>query len=141
MTPWTAAHQTPLSMGFSRQEYWRGLTCPPPGDLPNPGIEPRSPTLWADSLLSEPPGKPKKTGVGNLSLLKGIFLTQASNWGFLHYRQIFYQLSYQESPFLLSVQFCSVAQSCLTFCDHMDCSRPGFPVLHQLPELTQTHIH
>ena len=43
--------------GFSRQGYWSGLPCPPPGDLPNPGIEPRSPTLQADSLLSEPPGK------------------------------------------------------------------------------------
>ena len=128
-------------MGFSRQEYRRGLPCPPPGDLPNLGIEPRSPTLWADSLLSEPPGKPKKIGVGNLSLLKGIFLTQASNWGFLHYRQIFTSLATRKAHFLLSVQFCSVAQSCLTFCNPMDCSRPGFPVLHQLPELTQTHIH
>ena len=45
--------------GFSRQEYWSGLPCPPPGDLPNPGIEPRSPTLQADSLPSEPPGEPK----------------------------------------------------------------------------------
>ena len=141
MTPWTAAHQIPLFMGFSRQEYRRGLPCPPPGDLPNLGIEPRSPTLWADSLLSEPPGKPKKIGVGNLSLLKGIFLTQASNWGFLHYRQIFTSLATRKAHFLLSVQFCSVAQSCLTFCNPMDCSRPGFPVLHQLPELTQTHIH
>ena len=44
--------------GFSRQEYWGGLPCPPPGDLPNPGFEPRSPTLQADSLLTEPPGKP-----------------------------------------------------------------------------------
>ena len=41
-TPWTAAHQAPLSMGFSRQEYWSGLPCPPPGDLPNPGVEPSS---------------------------------------------------------------------------------------------------
>ena len=46
-----------LSMGFSRQEYWSGLPCPPPGDLPNPGIEPRSPALQVDSLQSEPPGK------------------------------------------------------------------------------------
>ena len=46
-------------MGFSRQEYWNGLPCPPPGDLPNPGIEPRSPALQVDSLLSEPPGKPR----------------------------------------------------------------------------------
>ena len=49
-TPWTVAHQAPLSMGFSRQEYWRGLPCPPPGDLPNPGIKPLSPALQADSL-------------------------------------------------------------------------------------------
>ena len=47
--PWTVALQAPLSMGFSRQEYWSGLPCSPPGDLPNPGIEPRSPTLQADS--------------------------------------------------------------------------------------------
>ena len=46
-------------MGFSRQEYWSGLPCPPPGDLPNSGIEPRSPALQVVSLLSEPPGKPR----------------------------------------------------------------------------------
>ena len=56
-TPWTVAHQTPLSMGFSRQEHWSGLPFPSPGDLPNPGIKPRSLALQADSLLSEPPGK------------------------------------------------------------------------------------
>ena len=59
MTSWTVAHQTPLSMGFSRQEYWSGLPCPPPGDLPNPGIEPvslASPELQADSLLLTPWG-------------------------------------------------------------------------------------
>ena len=56
--PWTVVHQAPLSVGFSRQGYWSGLPCPPPGDLPNRGIEPRSPTLQADSLLSGPPGKP-----------------------------------------------------------------------------------
>ena len=59
MTPWTVAHQAPLSMEFSGQEYWSGLSFPSPGDLPNPGIEPRSPALQADSLLTEPPGKPK----------------------------------------------------------------------------------
>ena len=57
-TPWTVAHKAPLSMGFSRQEYWSGLPCPPPGGLPNPGIEPKSPALQADSLLTEPPEKP-----------------------------------------------------------------------------------
>ena len=57
-TPQTVARQAPLSMGFSRQGYWSGLPHSPPGDLPNSGIEPRSPALQADSLLSEPPGKP-----------------------------------------------------------------------------------
>ena len=52
-TPWTVARQAPLSMGFSRQEYWSGLPFPSPGDLPDPGIEPWSPALQADSLLTE----------------------------------------------------------------------------------------
>ena len=57
-TPWTVAYQAPLSMGFSRQECWSGLPFPSSRDLPDPGIEPRSPTLHADALPSEPPGKP-----------------------------------------------------------------------------------
>ena len=60
------------------------------GIFPNPGIEPRSPTLQADSLPAEPQGKPRNTGVGSLSLLQWVFLTQASNRGFLHGRQILY---------------------------------------------------
>ena len=56
-TPWTVAYEAPPSMGFSRQEYWSGLPFPSPGDLPDPGIEPRSPALQADTLPSEPPGK------------------------------------------------------------------------------------
>ena len=58
-TPWTVAYQAPPFMGFSRREYWSGLPFPSPGDLPNPGIEPGSPTLQADALPSEPPGNPK----------------------------------------------------------------------------------
>ena len=95
--PWTVGQQASLTMGFSRQEYWSGLPCPPPGELPNPGIEPRSPTLQADSLPSEPPGKPQNTGVGILSLLQGNFPTQESNWVFLHCRQILSRLSCQGS--------------------------------------------
>ena len=57
-TPWAAAHQVPLSMGFPRQGYWRGLPFPSPGDLPDPGIEPRSPALQAYSLLTELQGRP-----------------------------------------------------------------------------------
>ena len=57
-TPRTVAYQAPPSMGFSRQEHWSGLPFPSPADLPNPGIEPRSPALQTDALPSEPPGKP-----------------------------------------------------------------------------------
>ena len=56
-TAWMVAHQGPLSMGFPRQEYWSRLSFPSPGNLPNPGIKPRSPALQADSLTSEPTGK------------------------------------------------------------------------------------
>ena len=63
-------------MGSSRPEYWSGQPFPSPGDPPNPGTEDRSPALQADSLPAEPQGKPKNTGVGSLSLLQQIFLTQ-----------------------------------------------------------------
>ena len=63
---WTVAHQAPPSTGFSRQEYWSGLPFPSPGDLPYPGIEPRSPTLQADTLTSVPPGKPLNTKIQSL---------------------------------------------------------------------------
>ena len=57
-TPWIVGYQAPQSMKFSKQEYWSGLPFSSPGDLPNPGIKPWSPTLQADALLSKPPGKP-----------------------------------------------------------------------------------
>ena len=72
VTPWTIH-----SMEFSGPEYWN---CPSPGDLPNPGIEPRSLALQADSLPAELQGKPKNTGVGSLCLLKRAFPTRESNW-------------------------------------------------------------
>ena len=58
VTPWTVAHQSPLSMGFLRQEYWSGLLFPSPEDFPNPGIEPMSPALAGGFFTTEPPGKP-----------------------------------------------------------------------------------
>ena len=58
-TPWAAAHQAPVSMEVSRQEYWSGLLFPPPGDLPHPGIKPGSPALQADSSLLSHPGSPQ----------------------------------------------------------------------------------
>ena len=63
--PWTVAYQVPPFMGFSRQAYWSGLPLPSPGDLPDPGIEPRSPTLQANSLPSEPTGRQKKIKTNN----------------------------------------------------------------------------
>ena len=63
--PWTVARQTPLSMGFPRQEYWSRLPCPPPGDLPNPGIELASPVLAGGFFTTEPPGKPQPMKLPN----------------------------------------------------------------------------
>ena len=96
--------------GFSRQDYWSGLPCPPPGNLPNPGIEPKSSTLQAESFLSEPPRKPKNTGVGSLSLLQETFPIQEPNWGLWHCRQILYQLSYPRSP---KIALRQILTSCL----------------------------
>ena len=84
------------STEFSRPEYWSEQLSPSPGDLPNPedlpnpGIKPRSPALQAGSLPSEPPGKPKNTGVGSLSLLQETFPTHRPTWGLLHCRGILY---------------------------------------------------
>ena len=58
VTPWTVARQAPLSIGFFREEYWSGLPCSPPRDLPNPGIEPESPALAGGFFTTAPPGKP-----------------------------------------------------------------------------------
>ena len=87
--PWNSPGQ---NTGVGSQPF------PSPGDLPNPWIKPRSPTLQADSLPAEPQGKPKNTGVGSLFLLQGIFLTQELNRGLLHGRWILYHLSYEGSP-------------------------------------------
>ena len=96
-TPGSSVH------GILQQEYWSGLSCTPPGDLPNPGIKSTSPVLQADYLPTERLGKPKNTGV-ILELVdylfsgQVIFLTQKLNWGLFHCRRILYQLSYQGSP-------------------------------------------
>ena len=119
-TLWTLAHQAPLSMRFSRQEYWSGLPFPSPGNLPDPGIKPRSPALQADTLPSEPPGKLcplfvipwtvvyqafLSMGFSRQAYWNGLpfpspgdLLTQGSNPGLLHCRQTLYPLSHQGSP-------------------------------------------
>ena len=105
LTPWTVACQAPLSMGFSRQEYWSGVPFPSPG---------------GSSQLRDP-----------------IYVSLVSCTG----RRILYHCSILEALHDSSVQFRSVAQSCLTLCDPMNHSTPGLPVHHQLPESTQTHVH
>ena len=122
-TPWTIQ-----SMEFSREEYWSVLPFPSPGDLSNPGIKPRSPILWTDSLSAELQGKPKNTGASSHSLLQGIFPYQGSNPGLLHYRWILYCLCHQGrisgrnfqidflSPWVLNITFvCLLYSKCIQY--------------------------
>ena len=127
VTPWTVAPQAPLSMGFCRQEYWSGLPCPSPGDLPDAGIESLSlvspalagrffttsatrkwsdikvvsDSLWPHGLYTSWNSPGQNIGVGSLSLLQGIFPTQGSNPGLPHCRLILHQLSHEGSPRIL----------------------------------------
>ena len=99
-------------MGILQARIWSGLSWPLPGDLPNPGIEPRSSALQVDSLPSEPPGKSKNTGVGSLSLLQGIFPILESNQGLPHFWQILYQLSHKLVCRVFSGFFQCIVQPC-----------------------------
>ena len=111
-TLWTVAYQAPLSMGFSRQEYWSGLPFPSPGDLPDAGIEPGSPAFQADALASEPP-------IYNVVLLSSDSVIS----------------TYTHTHIYYICCCCSVAQSCLTLCNPADCRTPGFSVFHTLTSL------
>ena len=94
VTPWTVGCQAPMSMGFPRKEYWNGFPCSPPGDLPNPGIKPRYPTLqWILYHLSHQ-WSPRILEWVAYPFYRGIFPTQELNQGLLYCRQILYQLSY-----------------------------------------------
>ena len=107
---WTAAHQVPLSVEFSRQEYWSGLPFPSPGDILNPGIEPASPALARRFFITSAtweaviyfskslPQSYKEHLVGYGNLLQGLVLIQGSNLHLLHCRQILYPLTYLGSP-------------------------------------------
>ena len=141
-TLWAVAHQAPLPMGFSRREYWSGLPFPSPGDLPDPGIEPRSPALQADTLTSEPPGRfflllfyfvmfpklyydnfftnvyPWIFPLKNISYeYKNMHLYQVQLWGFWFWATVVVQ------PLQV-----------VSLCNPTDSSIPGLPVHHHLPE-------
>ena len=109
VTPWTVAYQAPPSIGYSRQEYWRGLPFPFPGNLLDPGIEPGSPAFQADALTSEPPGKPRQ----NKAPRKDAHVQIPGAC---------------ERHVTWLCCACLVAQSCPTLCDPMDCSPPGSSV-------------
>ena len=125
-------------MEFSREEYWSGLPFPPPGDFTDPGIEPTPPSLAGEFFTTALPGKPyiitcrlKYTECKQAVHLYSNFTFREGN------RNKFKSILAIE----YSVQFSSVAQSCLTLCDPMNRSMPGLPVHHLLPEFTQTHFH
>ena len=104
---------------ISQSGNWTGFQFPSPGNLPDPRIKSAFPALAASFFTAVPPGKP---------LLMRWFGTKS-------------KISLSLPLHGTSVQFSSVAQSCLTFCDPMDCGTPRFPVHHQLLELAQTHVH
>ena len=131
VTQRTVVSQAPQSMEFSRPESWRGWPFPSRTDLPNKGTEPRSPTLQADSSPAEPPGTPKKTGLGGLPLLQRSFLTQKSNWRFLHWRQILYQPSYQGK---YRAKVCFYHQPTILLFPPERLILSPFPPLRELPE-------
>ena len=123
VTPWPVAPQTPLFMGFSRQEYWSRLPFFPPGDIRVSCVSYTAGRFFTAEQL----GKPKV-------VVKYCF-------SFCHWESLKYIIHLLK--FILKVTVISSVQSlsCVQLCNSMDCSMPGFPVHHQLPELTQTHVH
>ena len=136
VTPWTAAHQAPLSMGFPRQEYCSRLPFPSPGDLPSVRIEPTSPALAG--ATTEPPGKPLALCREGKIIFPLPFFVFC--WDLPSEKD---RLMGGKKNLLVDIcvhKFSSVAQSCPTLCNPMNHSTPDFPVHHQLLEFTQTHV-
>ena len=153
-------------MRFSRQEYWSGLPCPSPGDLPDPGIKPTSLTspalagryftpsaTWEAQIMVlwdfKFPQSDENEIISNfyfellwLLVRLNIFVTSISYLS-LDFCEIIYFSHFLVAicQLLTSVQLSSVAQSCLTLCDPRNRSTLGLPIHHQLPEFTQTHVH
>ena len=152
----TVACQALQSMGFSRQEYWSGLPCLPPGDFPDPRIEPQPPVslALADSFFTT--SAPWETQINSSWWLSECRPVMKEDWeDFMSQvlcakksesaSYVWLSLNHETNDILsqiiiccrgLSRVFSSVAQSCPTLCDPMNCSTPGLPVHHQLPEFT-----
>ena len=129
-TPRTVARQAPLSVGILQARILEWVAMPSSrGNLPNSGIEPRSPSLQADSLPAEPQEKPKNSGLGSLSHLQQIFLIQGSNWHPLHCRWILYQLSYQEAIRCFARQL-KLNHVKLNLCPSSSCPTNNYLVSH-----------
>ena len=121
--PWTIACQYPLAMGFFQQEYWSGLPCPPPGDILNPGIDPKSPV--------SPALKAECIPLGHRGSLMHI----------IHTYMNIYVHTFLYTNICACVFCCSVSKQCSTLCDPMDFSTPGSPVFHSLSDFVQIHVH
>ena len=166
VTPWTVAFHASLSMGFPRQEYWSGLLFPSPGHIPDPRIEPTSlmspalakgffhtiskwggrncavPFFQINASRLHPNGLPRLPDLGEALWTQEPWQTLPNGqwWGIVtEWRRI--RPCFRNLPIIPKDCGCSVSQSHLTLCSPMDCSKSGFPVLHHLPELAQTHVH
>ena len=132
----TVAHQAPLSIGFSRQEYWSEVPHPSPRDLPDDQwLKPTSCISWIDRQILYYWITWDAHIRKYVHIKSSLLLIQ---WTFIKhtlFSKHFISLAIEE------VQFSSVAQSCPTLCNPMNFSMPGLPVHHQLPEFTQTHLH
>ena len=133
-TPWTVAYQAPQSMEFSRQEYWSGLPFPSPGDLPDPGIEPGSPRLQADTLPSEPPQKPTSSRAS----LKSLCCTVICN-----FNKVWIWIASTTRPVCtsFSISWVSKPQSanCISTTHHYSSNRRGY--LHNFQVINITVIN
>ena len=132
MTPWTVAHQAPLAMEFSREEYWSGEPLSSPRGLPNPGIKPRSSTLQTDSLPSEPPGKSKATPNRHLQTvlwLHSCLPLQSPSPPITQPRHLeLFSPPVSGTPSIHPSVHLSCAKSCPTLCDPIDRGPPGSSV-------------
>ena len=122
-SPWNSPGQ---NTGVGSLPLFQGIF---PTQVSNTGIKPRSPALQADFLPAEPQGKPNTTGVEYTLDFEGLVPKKLWN------------ISEPSSDSFILMCYCSVTRSCSTLCSPMDCSTPGFPVHHQLPEFAQTHVH